>query len=325
MARPLRDGVDYFPFDVGMLRDPKVKLIKGEFGALGILVLMTVMSSAYEENGYFKEWSDDVCILVADEVGCGCNFGTVAEIVKGCVRRSLFDEGVLNAFGVLTSAGIQRRFLRAASQRDDIQIFHEYWLLDIDNRKDVPASVRNKIAFNSITTSRNRLKTSYNPDETADNTQRKVKDSKGEDSKAKESKADFPPDGGDDTRDDVVPVMTLPLNDKTGYPIYPEQITQWTELYPAVDVAQQLRAMRGWLDANPSRRKTKKGILRFINGWLAKEQDKGRGPANYPQGGVTHGGTNQRSGDSGGNGDWNNFRPSASRGFREAEADGEGS
>ena len=34
--------------------------------------------------------------------------------------------------------------------------------------------------------------------------------------------------------------------------------------------------MKSWLDSNPSRRKTKKGILRFVNSWLSKEQDKGR-------------------------------------------------
>lgn len=279
MARPLRDGVDYFPFDVGMLRDPKVKLIKGEFGALGVLVLLTVMSSAYEENGYFKEWSDDVCILVADEVGCGCNFGTVAEIVKGCVRRSLFDEGVLNAFGVLTSAGIQRRFLRAASQRDDIQIFQEYWLLDIDNRKDVPASVRNKVAFKSISTSRNRNKTSHNRDETPENPQSKGEESKEKDSIGEDSKGDCPPGGGAPPR---VIVQKLILNDKSEYPIFEDHVTQWAELYPGVDILQELRKMRGWLEANPAKRKTKRGIMRFINGWLAKEQDRGGGRAPGP-------------------------------------------
>ena len=34
--------------------------------------------------------------------------------------------------------------------------------------------------------------------------------------------------------------------------------------------------MRGWLMANPDRRKTKRGISRFINNWLSREQDKGR-------------------------------------------------
>ena len=72
-------------------------------------------------------------------------------------------------------------------------------------------------------------------------------------------------------------VIELPLNDRSLYPITKEQSQEWAGLYPAVDVIQQLRNMRGWLDANPVKRKTKTGILRFINGWLAKEQNKGVG------------------------------------------------
>ena len=53
-------------------------------------------------------------------------------------------------------------------------------------------------------------------------------------------------------------------------------MNEWTELFPAVDVMQELRKMKSWLDSNTSRRKTKRGILRFVNGWLSKEQDKGR-------------------------------------------------
>jgi len=71
------------------------------------------------------------------------------------------------------------------------------------------------------------------------------------------------------------PIITLTLNDKTEYPVTEEQVEEWAKLYPAVDVIQELRKMKGWLDANPSKRKTKKGILRFINNWLSKEQDRG--------------------------------------------------
>lgn len=71
------------------------------------------------------------------------------------------------------------------------------------------------------------------------------------------------------------PVIVLPLNDGTGYAVSQEQSQEWAGLYPAVDVIQQLRNMKGWLDANPTRRKTKKGILRFVNAWLSKEQDRG--------------------------------------------------
>lgn len=68
----------------------------------------------------------------------------------------------------------------------------------------------------------------------------------------------------------------MPLNDKSEYPVYKEQVKEWSELYPAVDVMQELRKMKGWLTANPKRKKTRRGITRFITGWLAKEQDKGR-------------------------------------------------
>lgn len=75
---------------------------------------------------------------------------------------------------------------------------------------------------------------------------------------------------------DRIPAIALTLNDKTEYWIYEDQVTEWTELFPAVDVMQELRKMKSWLDSNTSRRKTKRGILRFVNGWLSKEQDKGR-------------------------------------------------
>ena len=76
----------------------------------------------------------------------------------------------------------------------------------------------------------------------------------------------------------------LPLNDKSRFAVTAEQAAEWAALYPAVDVMQELRKMRGWLDANPSRRKTRAGILRFVTGWLAKEQDRGgTAPASRPR------------------------------------------
>ena len=70
-------------------------------------------------------------------------------------------------------------------------------------------------------------------------------------------------------------VIELPLCDGTMHGVYQSSIDRWAELYPAVDIIQQLRAMVGWCEANPSKRKTKRGINKFINGWLAREQDRG--------------------------------------------------
>lgn len=78
------------------------------------------------------------------------------------------------------------------------------------------------------------------------------------------------------------PVIFFPLNDGTEYPVSRGQCQKWEGLYPAVDVMQQLRSMKGWLDANPKKRKTKSGIARFVNGWLAKEQNRGGTPGYVP-------------------------------------------
>ena len=72
------------------------------------------------------------------------------------------------------------------------------------------------------------------------------------------------------------PVITLTLNDGSEWPVTTEMVTEWSSLYPAVDVMQQLRNMRGWLLSNPNKRKTGRGIKAFINTWLTKEQDRPR-------------------------------------------------
>ena len=71
--------------------------------------------------------------------------------------------------------------------------------------------------------------------------------------------------------------IQLILNDKTFYDVPMDKLALWREAYPAVDIEQELQKMRAWLDSNPTRRKTRKGIDRFINNWLAKSQDSGRG------------------------------------------------
>ena len=70
-------------------------------------------------------------------------------------------------------------------------------------------------------------------------------------------------------------VFKLILNDGTYWDVLQSHYTRYCELYPAVNVMQELRNMAGWLENNSSRRKTRSGITRFITGWLAKEQNKG--------------------------------------------------
>lgn len=84
-------------------------------------------------------------------------------------------------------------------------------------------------------------------------------------------------DGGGDGAADPAgqpPAALLPLNDGSEYGVTDDQAREFAGLYPAVDVPAQLRAMRGWLIANPANRKTRNGVLRFVNRWLGQEQNK---------------------------------------------------
>ena len=85
------------------------------------------------------------------------------------------------------------------------------------------------------------------------------------------------PNANDNVNDNVNAnvFIRLQLNDKSMFPIFDDDLVKWRDLYPSVNVEQELRNMVGWIDGNPTKRKTKTGIKKFVNGWLSKEQDQG--------------------------------------------------
>lgn len=73
------------------------------------------------------------------------------------------------------------------------------------------------------------------------------------------------------------PAARLPTN-RSGefYSVTKDEIERLQALYPAVSVVQAVRSIRGWLEANPVKRKTLRGMPRFINAWMSREQDRAR-------------------------------------------------
>ena len=90
-------------------------------------------------------------------------------------------------------------------------------------------------------------------------------------------------DKGPKTADEII--IQLPLNDNTNYNVTQEEITEFSSLYPAVDVLQEYRGMKAWCMSNPHKRKTRNGIKKFINGWLSSAQKQARSspPPSKPQ------------------------------------------
>lgn len=69
-------------------------------------------------------------------------------------------------------------------------------------------------------------------------------------------------------------VGTLPLNGGGEFEVRQKYFDMLSSLYPAVDIGQEFNGMKGWLEANPSNRKTASGIKRFVNSWVSKRQDQ---------------------------------------------------
>lgn len=57
-----------------------------------------------------------------------------------------------------------------------------------------------------------------------------------------------------------------------------EQILGWQHAYPDVDVFAELNVMTMWLDSNEPKRKTVRGMPRFVNAWLNRANQKGGSP-----------------------------------------------
>ena len=120
-----KSGLPYVPLDVTL--DNKFALIEAEFGIKGFGVIVKLFQEIYGGQGYYAEWTDEIALLFAKRIGV--SEGAVSEIVKAAIRRGIFDKRIFDTYGVLTSHGIQERYLKGAHRRSNIQLKNEYLLL----------------------------------------------------------------------------------------------------------------------------------------------------------------------------------------------------
>ena len=79
-------------------------------------------------------------------------------------------------------------------------------------------------------------------------------------------------------------VEAIPLNDGSEWRPTQAEYEEYCRLYPAVDVKAEIAGMRAWCLSNPKNKKTKGGVKRFLNGWLAREQNKSHRGRDKPSG-----------------------------------------
>ncbi len=117
-------GVKYFPLDVHL--EDNVRLIEAEFGLKGFAIIVKLYQKIYSV-GYYCEWNDEVALLFAQE--CGVSKSAVSEILAASIRRDIFDGHLFDVYGILTSSGIQRRYLDIVKRRASVDLIEEYLLV----------------------------------------------------------------------------------------------------------------------------------------------------------------------------------------------------
>ena len=126
MARPIQDGLRYFPLDVDADYDDKVQLIEGLHGAIGFAVIIKMFMKIYS-SGYFYKWEEKEQILIAKRIGIDSN--SVNNIINDCVKYELFQEKLFNEYRILTSDGVQKRYFTAVGKKKKGDVIKEYLLI----------------------------------------------------------------------------------------------------------------------------------------------------------------------------------------------------
>ena len=75
----------------------------------------------------------------------------------------------------------------------------------------------------------------------------------------------------EETKEEEI-VAQICLSDGTNYEITGSQSTIWQQAYPDLNVRSELLQAAAWCKANPTRRKSRAGIERFIVSWLGRSQ-----------------------------------------------------
>lgn len=117
MARPIKNGLDYFPLDVHFSSNDKIVAVTVETGAIGELIVIKLLFAIYRQ-GYFIEWNRSSHIRLLKELP-GVSAEMLDKVVSCLVEWDFFDKNLFNTANILTSYGIQYRYFKAKRWKPD--------------------------------------------------------------------------------------------------------------------------------------------------------------------------------------------------------------
>lgn len=253
MARPMKQGLDYYPTDIDILQNKKIRILKARYGAEGFALYHCLLMEIYR-NGYYINYDEDFVDLMSSEFMTG--YDRTAEIIEFMCAKGLFDNELFTKQKILTSKGVQRRYQEVVKNRVNIKINPDYWLLPIDEtRKNLlnnDDENKNEINYdkNEINHSKNEINSTKKS---------KVKESKENKNKANESKA----------------VCVVPSLDGD-FEVHQELYDELTHTYENTDIDKSLKALILYLSANPDKLRTSSATEGYIRMWINTDAINGR-------------------------------------------------
>ena len=144
LAGKPKQGLDYAGWSTNIFDgDTKIDKLLDAQGWIGFSIYFYLCQMAYKFDGYFYRWCFDDSSTTARRMGGGLRAKTVEETVRYCLRIGLFDQRLFDEWNILTSKGIQRRFLAAIQGRRVKSVISNYWLLKDDESWGLEKCVSN--------------------------------------------------------------------------------------------------------------------------------------------------------------------------------------
>lgn len=124
MARPRKDGMDYFPHDVNATGDKKIEALRILYGNDGYAFYFILLEMIYQEPNFELDVSDaeTIQILVKKTEVSQEKFNSMLETA---IKRECFDRERYENDRILTSNGIKKRASVVVEKRDKMRKAYE--------------------------------------------------------------------------------------------------------------------------------------------------------------------------------------------------------
>ena len=107
MGRNKKNGLDYFPFDIDLFQDIRIrKLIKYQSGKA--VTVYTLLLCIIYKDGYYMRWDKELPFIISEQTGFEEAY--ILEVINSCLKLGLFHNELYVSDGILTSKGIQERY-----------------------------------------------------------------------------------------------------------------------------------------------------------------------------------------------------------------------